>query len=84
MSKEEIEKLNSETLAAIERVKAAKSIEEVNSAANEYLSAHPLDNVKNNTALIIIIAASAAVLFAGAGVASYYIVRKRKKAKISQ
>ena len=81
MSQEEIEKLNSETLAAIERVKAAKTIDEVNSAANSYLNAHPLAKQKNNKTLIIIIAASAAVLLAGAGVSTFFIIRKRKKAK---
>ena len=84
MSQEEIERLNSETMAAIERVKAAKTIDEVNSAANSYLKAHPLATEKNNSALIIIIGAVGGTLLIGAGVFTFFIIRKRKKAKISQ
>ncbi len=84
MSQEEIEKLNSETMAAIERVKAAKTIDEVNSAANSYLNAHPLAKEKNNSALIIIIGAVGGTLLIGAGVTAFLIIRKRKKVKVGE
>ena len=84
MSQEEIEKLNSETLAAIEKVKAAKTVEEANSAVNSYLNAHPLAKEKNNTTLIIIIAASAAVLLLGASTFTFFIIRKHKKANLEK
>ena len=84
MSKEEIEKLNSETLAAIERVKAAKSIDEANSVANSYLNAHPLANTKNNITLIIVVVVAAAVVLSGAGVTTFFIIRKRKKVRVGE
>ena len=84
MSKEEIEKLNSETLAAIERVKAAKSIDEANSVANSYLNAHPLANTKNNTILIIVVVVAAAVVLSGASVTTFFIIRKRKKVRVGE
>lgn len=86
MSQEEMEKLNSETLAAIEKVKSAKTTEEVNSFADSYLNAHPVNTPKeknNSTLLIIIIAVSATVLLAGAGVSTFFIIKKRKKDKAS-
>ena len=89
MTPEEIERLNSETLTAIERVKACKSIDEVKKAANSYLNAHPISGEgsekKNKSTLIIVLSVvSGALLLAGAGTATFFILRKRKKPKASE
>ncbi len=42
MSEEELAKLNNETLAAIEAVKAATSVDAVNSVVDSFLNSHPL------------------------------------------
>ena len=44
MSDEKLEELNNETVQAIENVKSASSIEEVDSIVNAYLNSHPLPN----------------------------------------
>ena len=44
MSDEKLEELNKETLQAIENVRSASSIEEVDSIVNAYLNSHPLPN----------------------------------------
>ena len=80
---EEVAKLNSETSTAIEKVKAAKTIDEARSEGNSYLSSHPLAKEKNNTPILIIVACSAGVLLLGAGVSIFFIIRKRKKAKLN-
>ena len=82
-SSEEVEKLNSETSTAIEKVKAAKTIDEAKSEGNAYLSSHPLAKEKNNTPVLIIVACSAGALLLGAGVSIFFIIRRHKKAKFN-
>ena len=83
MTSEEIEKLNKDTLDAIEKVKAAKTIEEANELATTYLNAHPIEETKkdNTTTIIAISVSCGGALLIGGGLLTFFLIRKRKKAK---
>ena len=81
MSAEKIAELNNETLLTIERVKAAKSIDEVNSITDSYMNAHPLEAAstkQNNVLLIVIIASVSACALVGGVLAAFFLIRKKK------
>lgn len=71
------EQLNQETEKAIQELKEAASIEEINLIVKGYISAHPINKI--NGGIIAIIVCSSVAAVAGIGLLVFFLVRRRRK-----
>ena len=77
LSVQKREKLNQETEKAVEDLRAAESVEEINRIVKGYKSAHPINKI--NGGIIAIIVVSSVAVVSGIGLLVFFLVRRRRK-----